>query len=416
MSTHSKRADPMVIVGGSLAGVRAAQALRLGGHDGEIVMISDEVEVGYDRPPLSKALLTGQVEPEETFLVGEEALAQLDLQILRGQAAESLDVASKRIHVGGSTVAYDKLLIATGSRARRLPLGRNLGNVLTLRTLDDARAVRKLLQEKPRVVIAGFGFIGCEVAASLSELGIPVTIVDTDLRPLAQFGSGFREAITRQHRSHGVDMRFGVGIKDVYGVRDIERVKLTDGTVLDCDLLLMGVGSVPNVEWLGSSGLRVNDGLVCDATLKADKDIYGAGDVASWVNPAFGRRMRVEHWTNASEQAQTAARNMLASQGGEPYRGLPYFWSVQYGRRFQYLGDLVAFDQTLWLEADDGSSTAVGLCGKDGALVGVTGIDSVAIVMSLRTQIASRYGWGQAMKLVQEKYPYLRPQEGIQGE
>lgn len=405
----------MVIVGGSLAGIRAAQTMRLNGYDGEVMMISDEVEVGYDRPPLSKEVLTGKFEPEQTFLLKDEAMAALDLRIMRGQAAESLDLANKQVIVGGSPVPYARLLIATGSRARRLPFGQGLGNVFTLRTLNDAREVRKRLEGDPRVVIAGFGFIGCEVAASLSELHIPVTIIDTDVNPLGQFGPGFRSAISALHQAHGVDMRFGVGVQGVYGARDVERVELTDGTVLDCDLLIMGVGAQPNVEWLASSGLTIDDGVVCDATLRAAKDVYAAGDVASWVNPAFGRRMRVEHWTNASEQAQVAARNMVGSQAGEPYGGLPYFWSVQYGSRFQYLGDLVTFDRTLWMKADDGSSTAIGLCGKDGALVGVTGIDGVRIVMSLRQQIASRIGWNQAIALVREKYPYLITHEATQG-
>ena len=306
----------VVIVGASLAGLRAAQAARTGGFDGELVVVGEEVHRPYTRPPLSKELLAGEHEAERVVLPSDTFDAQWRL----GVPATRLDRARRRVVLAdGDELPYDRLILATGSRARRWPgPGGELEGVHVLRSLDDALALRAALERRPRVVVVGAGFIGCEVAQTARKQGLDVTLIDIAPTPMLPLGPQLGEWCAALHRDHGVDVRLRTGVAALHGAGRIEAVELTDGTRVDADLVVVGMGAQPNTEWLADSGLQLTPGLECDATLTAvgDPDILGAGDIVSWPHPlAGGEAIRIEHWTVAAEQGQQAGRNVLLAAG-----------------------------------------------------------------------------------------------------
>jgi NADPH-dependent 2,4-dienoyl-CoA reductase/sulfur reductase-like enzyme len=320
----------LVIVGASLAGLRAAQAARAAGHAGGIVMIGQEPHLPYTRPPLSKELLQGSQEIEDSAL----QIGELDVEWRLGVPAAALDREARRVDLAdGTHVEYDRLIIATGCRARAWNgPGSELQGVHTLRSLEDAVALRGALRSADRLLIVGAGFIGCEVAASARALGVGVTLIDIAAHPLLPFGPTLGERWARMHRGQGVDLRLGVGLAALHGDAGVvRRAELSDGSSVETDGVLLALGSVLNNEWLADSGLELEPAVVCDATLTTtrDPDVLAAGDIAAVpLALAGGTPMRVEHWTTAAEHGQLAGRNALLAPGERAAHATPpYFWS-----------------------------------------------------------------------------------------
>jgi 3-phenylpropionate/trans-cinnamate dioxygenase ferredoxin reductase component len=328
----------IVIVGASAAGLTTAEALRRRGFDGLLTLIGDEVHLPYDRPPLSKQLLAGSWENSMVMLRKEQDLAALDAEFILGQAATGLDVEGRRVLLDDDKdVTYDDLVIATGVTARTLP-GAELAGTYLLRTLDDTIAIRDHLDQKPKVVIIGAGFQGAEIAATARGKGLDVTLVDPLPVPMhRQLGDQMGGLIGQLHRDHGVTVRCGTGISQFLGDKGrVTGVELANGTVLEAGLVVIAIGSRPATGWLGGSGLSIDNGVECDECCQAGPGIYAAGDVASWFNPLFGTRMRLEHRMNATEQAIAVAGNLLGDN--KPFAPVPYFWTDQYDLKIQAYG------------------------------------------------------------------------------
>ncbi|MEU5633672.1 NAD(P)/FAD-dependent oxidoreductase [Streptomyces rishiriensis] len=337
----------IVIVGASAAGLAAAETLRREGYDGTLTLVGDEPHPPYDRPPLSKHVLSGQWDAGMTALRTPEDLAALGLDLRLGVAAAGLDPATRVVQLAdGGTVPYDRLVIATGVRPRRLPGDRDAH---VLRTLDDALALRERLKPGSRLVVVGAGFLGAEAAAVACRLGVEVILLEPAPVPLAHaVGKEVGMVLSQVHRDHGVHLCTGVTVTEV-----TERgVLLADGELVEADEVLVAVGSLPNTDWLGGSGLPVADGVLCDEFCRAVPNVYAAGDVARWHNPLFGTPMRIEHRTNAAEQGMAAARNLLHPETCKPFAPVPYFWSDQYDMRIQAYGYLRGHDEVAVMEGD----------------------------------------------------------------
>jgi NADPH-dependent 2,4-dienoyl-CoA reductase/sulfur reductase-like enzyme len=336
----------IVVVGASAAGLAAAETLRREGHTGPVTLVGDEPLAPYDRPPLSKQVLSGEWQPERLDLRPAADLAALDLDLRLGVAASGLELAERTVHLAdGSTVPYDGLIIATGVRPRRLP-GEGAH---VLRSLHDALTLRERLGPGRRLVVVGAGFLGAEAAAVAWRLGAEVTVLEPAPVPLAHaVGTEVGRMLSRAHLDRGVELRCGVTVTEVTE----DGVRLADGELVEADEVLVAIGSLPNTEWLDGSGLTVGDGVVCDEYCEAARDVYAAGDVARWYNPLFGTSMRIEHRTNAAEQGMAAARNLLNPEARKPFSPVPYFWSDQYDMKIQAYGFLRGHDEVAVVEGD----------------------------------------------------------------
>lgn len=340
----------VTVVGASLAGIQAAQALRRGGYEDGLTLIGDEPHLPYDRPPLSKDFLAGTTEEEKLRLRPAADPDALGIEWRLGSRAIGLDLDLQRgggaVHCeDGSEVGFDGLIIATGARARTIPAAASLAGVHVLRTLDDARALRLALEREPeRVVVVGCGFIGAEVAATARGRGLDVTIVEAAETPLSRvLDAEAGMAVADLHRSHGVDVRLGTGITDFVADNGrLSEVIIGESGALAAPVAVVGIGVQPNTDWLDESGLTIDNGVVCDETCLAAPGVTVAGDVARWPNRRFGGAlMRVEQWDNAVEMGAYAARRLLAwHQRGEvePFQPVPWFWSDQYDRKIQLAG------------------------------------------------------------------------------
>lgn len=342
--------DDVVIVGASLAGLRTAEALRRGGFAGRISVIGDEPHMPYDRPPLSKEVLTGERGHEECALPTAEGL---DVEWLLGRRATALDIGRRTVRTDGGDVRFGKLVIATGVRPRTLPLfDTGADNVFTLRSLDDAVTLRTELERRPKVLIVGAGFIGVEVASSAAKLGCEVTLVSPD-PPVAPAGPDASQVCRRLLADGGCVLHEGRVIRGLGGGRTPDVATLDDGTKVPFDIAVVAVGAAPNTEWLVGSGLDVENGVRCDASLTAAgaEDIVAAGDVARWPNALFGTEpMRIEHWANAVEHGAAAARTLL--EGPTAHTSVPSFWSDHFGIRLQAIGLPRLGDRTELLDGD----------------------------------------------------------------
>ena len=328
----------IVVVGASVAGYGAIQELRKGGYDGALTLVGAEDRLPYDRPPLSKQVLAGDWEPDR---VDFRLPDTLDVELRLGSAASALDLGERTLRLAsGADLPYDGLIIATGAAPRQLPGSESIEGVHVLRTLDDCLAVRAAFEQGARVAVVGAGFIGCEVAATARQRGLEVSLIEALPLPLAgALNPEIGQACADLHRAHGVDLRCGVMVEGIDGGQRAERLRLSDGSTVEADVVIVGIGVTPATAWLQSSGLTLDDGVVCDATCMAAPGVYAAGDVARWYNPRYGSPMRIEHWTNAMEQGRAAARNLLAGpEDAEPYDHLPYFWSDQYDTSIQLAG------------------------------------------------------------------------------
>jgi NADPH-dependent 2,4-dienoyl-CoA reductase/sulfur reductase-like enzyme len=335
------RTRRLVVVGASLAGLRAVEIARRIGFDGAITLIGAEAHPPYDRPPLSKAFLDSGEEPEiPEHRPLAELRDELGVGLMLGEPATALVAQTREVLLADRAIRYDMVVIATGSAPRALSDWSGRDGVHTMRTVEDARAVRAALDKGARTVVVGAGFIGAEVASAARRRGLDVTVVEAAAAPLARaVGPDMGTVCAGLHAANGVDLRCGVtvtGIADGDGGR---RVELSDGSSVPADLVVVGVGAEPATGWLANSGLAIADGVACDETLCAGPDgVYAAGDVANWWNPLFGRRMRLQHWTNAAEQGELAVRNAMAPMSASPCATVPYFWSDWYGTRIQFAG------------------------------------------------------------------------------
>ena len=329
----------VVVVGGGLGGLRTVEALRREGFDGRLTLVGEEQDAPYDRPPLSKEVLTGKRAPATLYLTSVERLAELDVDLSLGCRASGLDLTHRHVMLAdGSALAFDGLIVATGSAPRAHALLSGRSDVYTLRTLADAMLLKGALERAQHVTVVGAGFIGSEVASSARSLDCEVTIVELEERPLAHaVGHQMGVLLMDLHRDNGTEVRLGATV-EAMADGSSHRLTLSDGSVLETDMVVVGIGGVTNVAWLAGSGLTVDRGIVCDADLSCGPPgVYAVGDVAIWPNELFGLRMRVEHWTNAAEQARHAVRNLL-HRTATPFRGSNYVWSDQYGARIQFVG------------------------------------------------------------------------------
>jgi 3-phenylpropionate/trans-cinnamate dioxygenase ferredoxin reductase subunit len=380
-----------VVIGTSLAGLRAAEQLRREGYRGKLHLVGRENHFPpYDRPPLSKGVLSGKQELEEARL---RIFEEVDAAVIRGRTAIHLDVPSSEIHLDdGSRLVYDGLVIATGASVRKIRCdGADLMGVHYFRTADDCRRVEATLAPGAHVVVVGAGFIGSEVAAACRTRGIDVTIIDSAALPMSeQIGHQAAQYLMDQHRLHGITTRLGVGVASIEGETRAESVRLTDGSVVAADIVVVGVGVVPETRWLENSGLCLDDGVVCDkhCVPVGATGIVAAGDIARWFNPLYGTLMRVEHWTNAVEQAEYAAAVLAnGSQGREGFASVPYFWSDQYDMHLQFAG--VTGADSILAEGSMEDRQFVILHRTDGQDVGVVGVNWPSRFGKHRRRLAS---------------------------
>lgn len=376
----------IVIVGGGLAAARTAEQLRRSGYTGAVTIVSDEDHLPYDRPPLSKEVL--RAETDDVTLQPAEFYEEKHITVRLGNGARSIDTAAQTVKLAdGGELGYDELIIATGLVPKRIPSFPDLEGIHVLRNYDESVALRQEAGSARRAVVVGAGFIGCEVAASLRKLGVEVALVEPQPAPLASvLGGQIGELVARLHRAEGVDVRCGVGVSEVRGSGRVEKVVLTDGTELDADLVVVGIGSRPATDWLDGSGIDVDNGVVCDDRGRASAPhVWAIGDVASWRHN-MGHQVRVEHWSNVADQSRVLVPTML---GQEPPStvSVPYFWSDQYDVKIQCLGEPEA-DDTVHVVADDGRKF-LAYYERDGVVAGVVGGGMPGKVMKVRGKIAA---------------------------
>jgi 3-phenylpropionate/trans-cinnamate dioxygenase ferredoxin reductase subunit len=329
-----------VIVGASLAGGTAAATLRQEGFDGHMVLVGAESQPPYERPPLSKQYLRGQVPFEKTLVRPVDFYEQHGIETLYGVRATRVEPADRTVQLDtGRRLRYDKLLISTGVRNRRTPIpGLDLPGVFDLRSVADADALRARIRAGKKAVVIGMGFIGCEVAASLRQMGVDVVSIESAPTPLHRvLGDDIGAVIAALHRDHGVVTIFDDRAQSFEGDRQVECVTTTRGRRIDCDFAVIGVGVEPVVDFIAGSGIDTDNGILVDEYCRSTVEgVYAAGDVANHLHPVFAKRMRVEHWQNAMQQGAAAARAMLGK--GRPYDALHWFWSDQYDANLQYAG------------------------------------------------------------------------------
>jgi NADPH-dependent 2,4-dienoyl-CoA reductase/sulfur reductase-like enzyme len=390
----------VVVVGASLAGLRAAESLRTAGFDGSITVIGDERHLPYDRPPLSKRLLAGEWEVDRIALRKPDDIASLDVDWQLSTPAVGLDLARRHVHVaGGRQVRYEGAILATGSRPRKLPGQDDVPDVVVLRSVDDALELRsRIAGGGCRVVVIGAGFIGLEVAATARTLGNEVLVLESAPSPLVRgLGAAMGAAIAGVHADHGVEVRCGVTIEGVQP----GAVLIDGGWHEPADVVVVGIGVAPATDWLSESGLEIRDGIVCAPDLNTGVPLlYAAGDVVRWYNPLFEEEMRVEHWTNAAEQGALAAANLLAEATGQrttPYAPVPFFWSDQYDRRIQFLGRAGGDDEVQVVAGSVAARQFVALYGHRGRLRGVLGLNAPRQVMPFRSLLLERISWDDAL-------------------
>jgi len=339
-----------VIVGASLAGAKAAETLRQEGLDGRVVLIGAEDERPYERPPLSKEYLRGEVGREKVYVHDEGFYTEHDIELRLGRTAVDLDTSAGEVELDdGERLRYDRLLLATGSEPRRLAIpGGDLDGVVYLRSVQDSDALRARLDRGGAVVVIGAGWIGAEVAASARQRGLDVTVIEPASVPLERALGTEVGAIYRDiHTDHGTKMLMGTGVEAFEGDHAIERVRTSDGRTLECDFAVVGVGVQPRVQLAAQAGLDVDNGILVDEHLESSAaGVFAAGDVANARHPFYGERIRVEHWANALNQGPAAARNMLGQ--GVPYERLPYFFSDQYDVGMEYSGFAREWDRVVF--------------------------------------------------------------------
>lgn len=371
-------------------------------------MIGAENHRPYDRPPLSKKLLAGEWEPERITLRKSDDLDRLNIDWRLGVAASGLNTEAGVVYLAsGEQVAYDGLIIATGSLPRQLPDQPTWAGIHTVRTVDDALSLRAELGPGVKVVVIGAGFIGLEVAATATGLGAKVTVLEGAEAPMMRgLGSEMGTAAALIHGDNGVTLRMAVMVDGLIEGEPgrVGGVRLKDGEIVPADVVVVGIGVVPATQWLEGSALRLDNGVRCDATLNAGvPKIYVAGDVCHWFNNLYGREMRVEHWTTASEQGAVAARNLLAEARGDepqPYAAVPFFWSDQFTARLQFLGRAEGDENVHVVFGTPEERSFVALYERDGVLVAALGVSRPRQLMPFRALLAEQASWQRATEYV----------------
>jgi 3-phenylpropionate/trans-cinnamate dioxygenase ferredoxin reductase subunit len=380
-----------IVVGAALAGAKAAETLRADGFDGRLLLIGAESERPYERPPLSKEYLRGEAGRDKVVVHGEGFYDEHDIELRLGCSAIELDTSSRELALSdGERVQYDALLLTTGAEPRRLMIpGADLDGVLYLRTVGDSDALRARLQDAPRVVVVGAGWIGAEVAASARMLGADVTIVEPLTVPLERVLGPEVGAVYRDiHLDHGVHMLFGTGVEAFEGAERVERVRTSDGRALECDLVVVGIGVMPRTVLAASAGIAVDDGIVVDEHLQSRiPGVFAAGDVANAHHPFYGERIRVEHWANALNQGPAAARNMLGHD--EPYERIPYFFSDQYDVGMEYSGFARRWDRVVF-RGDPADREFIAFWLADGRVVAGMNVNVWEVTDEIQRLIRSR--------------------------
>lgn len=395
---NSRAVTDIVIVGSSVAAVRAAETLRQSGHEGTITVVGAEAVMPYDKPPLSKKYLSGEVDADRIMLRRPEMLEELRIDWRLGSAAVSLDTAGRTVSLAdGSAVPWDGVILATGGTVRTLPTVPMTGGVHVLRSRDDADALRAELRPGTRLVVVGAGFIGLEAAATAAQLGAHVTVLEGAPAPLIRgLGAQMGAAVAAVHARNGVDVRCGVSVTGIEE-RDgrVSAVTLGDGSSVVADAVLVGIGVTPATQWLEGSGLTLRDGVVCDANLCAGvPGVYAAGDLLRWPNAMFAHvepDMRVEHWTNAAEQGAIAAQNLLAWSRGEPqtpYSAVPFFWSDQFDARIQFLGRSHPDAEVTVVAGDPAEGRFAAMYVLHDRLIAVLGVSMPKMVMPSRALLS----------------------------
>jgi NADPH-dependent 2,4-dienoyl-CoA reductase/sulfur reductase-like enzyme len=396
--------EHVVVVGASLGGLRTVQSLRSSGFTGKVTLVGEEHHRPYDRPPLSKHVLSGEWEAEQAFLADQAELDRIDVDLKLGQRAVDLDVASRTVGLhGGERIRYDALVVATGARPRTIPDTPDLRGIHVLRTMEDGLGLRAALEASSRVVVVGAGFIGAEVAATARKRGLDVTVLEALPVPLSRgLGPVLGPVIAGIHADHGVDLRTGAGGAGFEGDGRVERVVLADGSTIDADVVVVGIGDVPNTDWLQGSGLELRDGVVCDRYCQAvgAPGVWAVGDVARGHNDLFDEEMRIEHWTNAVEMAMAVAANITGEPA--PFAPVPYVWSDQYDSKIQIVGRPGPHDEVdVPIGAFD-DRKFVALTHRDGRLTGAVGLDEPRKVMRFKRLLTTRPSYDEALAVARE--------------
>ncbi|WP_105972076.1 NAD(P)/FAD-dependent oxidoreductase [Streptomyces geranii] len=365
----------VLVVGASASGLSTVEALRRKGYAGGITVLGDEPHAPYDRPPLSKQVLSGAWEPERAALRAEEQLTSLDAEFLLGETAVALDAEKRTVRTAsGREVTADAVVIATGVRARRFPGAPDLTGVHVLRSLEDALALRGELVAGRRLVVVGEGVLGSEIAATARTLGLEVTLAGPLAAPMAlQVGPVVSGVLAGLHTERGVTLRLGEGVVGLTGEEGgrVSGVRLASDEVLPADVVVVAIGAVPATEWLADSGLALDNGVVCDAWCRAAEGVYAVGDVARWHHEGLGRSVRLENRTNATEQAMAVAGVILGED--RPYAPVPYFWTDQYDAKLQVHGFLPADAEVDVVEGDLAARRFVARYRVGGRVTGVLG-------------------------------------------
>jgi NADPH-dependent 2,4-dienoyl-CoA reductase/sulfur reductase-like enzyme len=378
----------IAVVGASLAGLSAGRALREQGFDGRVLLIGDETHAPYDRPPLSKGFLAGTCRREDLDLAQDDDAA-LGFEWMLGQRAVALDPRGRSLRLAdGREITADGVVLATGARARRLPGGGSLSGVHVLRTLEDASALRSDLRPGRRLVVIGAGFIGAEVASTARGLGVDVTVVESLPVPLeGPLGPAMGRLCASLHADHGTRLLTGTGVAGLDGGDRVTAVRLLDGRRLPADVVVVGIGARPNVEWLEGSGLDLRSGVATDARgATSIPAVVAVGDCGAPWSEAAGRHARAEHWTHALEQPAAAVAALLGTDATAPPR-VPYFWSDQYGVRIQFAGTRGPGDTLRIVDGDVGSRSFLALYERDDVPVAVLGMNQSRLFTRYRRQL-----------------------------
>jgi 3-phenylpropionate/trans-cinnamate dioxygenase ferredoxin reductase subunit len=379
-----------VIVGASVAGAKAAETLRTEGFEGRVVLLGAEPYRPYERPPLSKQLLRGETDANEAFVHGERFYEDNDIELRVGTRVREIQPESKVVTVdSGESIVYDRLLLATGARPRRLRVaGSELAGIHLLRTLDDNAALRADLQSARRVAVIGAGWIGSEVAASIRQLGHEVALIDPSRVPLARvLGDAVGTVYRDLHVEHGVEMHLGATVDGFIGAERVTGVRISDGTEIATDVVVVGVGVEPRLELARGAGLDIDGGIAVDELLEASAPgVFAAGDAAAAWHPLLGRRIRIEHWANAQNQGIAAAKNMLGA--AIPYDRLPYFFSDQYDLGMEYSGFATSSDRVVF-RGDPKSREFIAFWIADDRVVAAMNANVWDVVEPLQSLIAS---------------------------
>jgi NADPH-dependent 2,4-dienoyl-CoA reductase/sulfur reductase-like enzyme len=389
--------DRVLIVGGSLAGVNAAEALREHGFDGDLTLISAEESLPYDRPPLSKQMLLTDMAPEQLLLKESYWYEKNGIDVVLGNSARGLDPIAQRVALSdGTEREYDGLVIATGSAVRELSVAQGEPRLHVLHSMNDAIRLRAEFAWGKHLVLVGGGFIGLEVAAAARSQGLDVTVIARGPAPLSRvFVGDIGLWFQGLHERNGVDLRCGSALDTIKWGINGAAVTLTDGSVINADIVVAGVGSTPAVEWLSKSGIEITNGLACTPDLMTSvRNVVAAGDVVSWRNPIFDEEMRVEHWTNAVEQGRHAAATLLGNR--DPFASVPYFWTDQFDTKMRFVGRTTSADQAkIETQTDD---KLVATFGRDGVVIGAVCIGAPRQLAKYKVAIQNRTPWDEALE------------------